>query len=453
MNRLSLKNLLITYIFMCIIIIGSVAIFLNVDTVNDQGLVIVTFLINGLIIFFELSRSTKLGYSLKDIFFLFMFIFMFISPLIQYLEDTFPWWDTYLITEEKVVQANLIITIFLLVYISIYKISFKNDENNYKIISKEIRNIKLVIDIFFVASVFCSLYIIGKTGFSNLFARATNSLQIEASSIALIVSNTFRSVPVIYVAMNLLFILKNKKIYRKIPFFIGSLLMILVNFPTATARFWMASVYLGLLIIIKRNFKNPHFFKIVIFIGILIIFPAINVFRHHTFEEVIKQGIRISKPTDEFLSGNFDSYSMLVRSTLYVDLYGITRGQQLLGNLLFFVPRKIWPAKPIGTGAMIARELGWHFSNVSCPYIGEGYINFGIVGVILFAAILAKLTALGDKTYMKSGSSQDQITFIDLIYPFSLGFLFFILRGDLLSSLSFYIGFMVPIMFLWIIQK
>jgi hypothetical protein len=64
MNRLSLKNLLITYIFMCIIIIGSVAIFLNVDTVNDQGLVIVTFLINGLIIFFELSRSTKLGYSI-----------------------------------------------------------------------------------------------------------------------------------------------------------------------------------------------------------------------------------------------------------------------------------------------------------------------------------------------------------------------------------------------------
>ncbi len=214
MNRLSLKNLLITYIFMCIIIIGSVAIFLNVDTVNDQGLVIVTFLINGLIIFFELSRSTKLGYSLKDIFFLFMFIFMFISPLIQYLEDTFPWWDTYLITEEKVVQANLIITIFLLVYISIYKISFKNDENNYKIISKEIRNIKLVIDIFFVASVFCSLYIIGKTGFSNLFARATNSLQIEASSIALIISNTFRSVPVIYVAMNLLFILSSVALNR-----------------------------------------------------------------------------------------------------------------------------------------------------------------------------------------------------------------------------------------------
>jgi hypothetical protein len=34
---------------------------------------------------------------------------------------------------------------------------------------------------------------------------------------------------------------------------------------------------------------------------------------------------------------------------------------------------------------------------------------------------------------------------IELLYPFYIGFLFFILRGDLLSSLSYTIGFSIPV--------
>jgi len=308
-------------------------------------------------------------------------------------------------------------------------------------------------NILFIATIFCSAFIIINIGFRNLFSRGTNVLQIESSPLALIISHTFRSVSVIYVAMNLLYIVKNKRIYKKTPFIIGAILMLLVNFPTATARFWMASVYLGLLLIIKRKFKNPHLFKIVIFIGILVIFPAINIFRHNTFSDAIKQGLYIPNPADAFLVGDFDSYSMLTRAVIFVDVYGITWGRQLLGNILFFIPRKIWPTKPIGSGAMMATQMDWSFTNVSCPFIGEGYINFGVIGVILFAIFIANLTASADKVYTKSISFQNQISLLELVYPFSMGFLFFILRGDLLSSLSYYVGFMLPIMFLWLMQK
>lgn len=454
MHKQTINKFLYSYLFICITIIGSIVIFSNVSVVSKQALCVLTFIVNGMIILFQLSKSSLLGYSLKDIVFLFLFIFMFISPLIQYVENVFPWGDTYLITDEKIIYANLIIMMFMLIYISVYKRLFNRKLNNKELNNREVRNIKVVINIFFIATVLCSIYIISKTGISNLFARSTNLLKVESSSFELIVSKTFRAVPVIYVAMNLLFLIKNKYIYRKIQFIPGMILAIIINFPTATARFWMAGVYLGILIILKRKINNSHLFKIIIFMGVLVIFPAINSFRNNTFQEVFSQGINIPKAADAFLIGDFDSYSMLVRSIIYVDFNGVTLGNQLLGNLLFFIPRSLWAKKPIGSGAMIGESLGWNFTNVSCPYIGEGYINFGILGVLIFSCILAIITKYGDKFYENIFTADNNnITFIEIVYPFSIGFLFFILRGDLLSSLSYYIGFMMPILLLWGIQK
>ena len=74
------------------------------------------------------------------------------------------------------------------------------------------------------------------------------------------------------------------------------------------------------------------------------------------------------------------------RRKKYVEEFGISWGNQLLGAILFFVPRSIWPSKPLGTGHTAIVALDQHyFSNVSAPLIAEGYVNFGIVGVVLFA--------------------------------------------------------------------
>ena len=67
----------------------------------------------------------------------------------------------------------------------------------------------------------------------------------------------------------------------------------------------------------------------------------------------------------------------------------ITWGYQLLGALFFFVPRAIWATKPIGSGAMLASHQPRAFTNIAMPYWGEGYMNFGILGVVIFTIILA----------------------------------------------------------------
>jgi hypothetical protein len=59
------------------------------------------------------------------------------------------------------------------------------------------------------------------------------------------------------------------------------------------------------------------------------------------------------------------------------------------------VPRKIWENKPISSGEFIGNYLRdtygnkYSFTNLSNPYVSEGYLNFGILGVIMFAIFLA----------------------------------------------------------------
>lgn len=452
MKKITLGTIIYIHIFFILLVLISINIFSNVNIENRDITVILTFLLNGIFISKELFRPMKFGYSLYEIVYMFLFIFMFFSPLVQYLSGSFPWEDANLITDKVILKTNFCIFIFSLIYKNIYYFYKKKGhrENDKK--SKLFKNLYLIFNILYILTIVVSMYIIVITGFSNLFARSTNSLGISNQGFSLIIQNTFRAIPVFYVGLNLIYYFKNKKIYKVTPFVIGLLLMIIVNFPTGTARFWAASIYIGILIIIIRKLKNPYLFKLIILLGLFVIFPLLNIFRRNSFSNIADVSISIPNPADAFLVGDYDSYSMLARAIIFVRKEHITYGKQLLGNLLFFIPRNLWPEKPIGSGGMIAKNFNWRFSNVSMPFIGEGYINFGFLGIIFFAIFLAVITSRADSSY-ESNLNKPTISVIELIYPFSLGFLFFIMRGDLLSSLSYYIGFLVPILLILIISK
>ncbi|TAN12873.1 MAG: O-antigen polysaccharide polymerase Wzy [Chitinophagaceae bacterium] len=142
------------------------------------------------------------------------------------------------------------------------------------------------------------------------------------------------------------------------------------------------------------------------------------------------------------VSGDFDAYSMFVNTIKYVHDFGVTFGLQLLGAIFFFVPRSIWPSKPVGSGALIAAKNGWLFTNVSCPLIGESYINFGLIGIIIFAIIYGIITSTLDNIYW-SLNKVNLYNYWSLVYPVLLGMFFFHLRGDMLSSTAYTVGILV----------
>jgi len=110
-KTLSLKTLLSSVILGIIIFIGIISIFYNADNIlRNNGIVILTFVVNGLVIFLSLLRPSESPYRLMDIINVFLIIFMFAAPLVQYLRGSFPWWTTYLITDEKIVYANILVS-------------------------------------------------------------------------------------------------------------------------------------------------------------------------------------------------------------------------------------------------------------------------------------------------------------------------------------------------------
>lgn len=448
MKASTIRKSIYGVLFSILVLIGGLLIVKDIKFDKFSIIVTLTFCINIVVIFKELLHTSSLGYSLKDIVYLYMFLFMGVSPIIQYITNSFPWWDTWQLTDDYILSSNITILIFM----SIYKISYLCT-NTIMRKSRRIKNIKVILRLLFYSSILCAIIIVTLVGINNLFTRSTNHLNITSSSIALIISNTLRAIPVFFVALNLLYYRKNNCFYRPLAFFSGVIIMMLTNFPTATARFWMVSVYLGLFLIVMQKSRNPYFLKNIILVGMIVVFPTINIFRRNSFSQAISLGFHIPKLSDLFTYGDFDSYSMLVRVLIYVNERGIRWGRQLLGNVLFFIPRSLWNSKPLGSGVMLANELNWPFTNVSCSYIGEGYINFGIMGVFAFACILGFLSKIGDVKYRETIFNNDStIKFIEIIYPFTLGFLFFILRGDLLSSLSYYIGFLMPVLLIYIVQ-
>jgi hypothetical protein len=137
---------------------------------------------------------------------------------------------------------------------------------------------------------------------------------------------------------------------------------------------------------------------------------------------------------------DYDAWSSLCRVVQYADTHGSTNGKQLMGVALFFVPRSVWPSKPIGSGAYLFNELGLGFNNVACTFLAEGYINFGIIGSLVFASLIAVVIARYDGWYWRRGG-RIRFTLPRLFYFVSIGMLFFILRGDLLSSFAYTVGF------------
>lgn len=71
--------------------------------------------------------------------------------------------------------------------------------------------------------------------------------------------------------------------------------------------------------------------------------------------------------------------------------------------------------------------------------------EFWIIGIIIFETILSLVVVYLEKRYQQEIIIKiNKMSLIRIIYPFLLGYIFFILRGDLLSSLSYVIRFTAP---------
>lgn len=412
-------------------------------------LCILSFLLNGVFFLFGMFFARrKHPISMGIVYWIFMFFFMYFAPLIQYLKSKFPWRGSF--SDAEVLKTNLIILLFNVAFlIGRYfagKIRVKGftNFNVSEFLCSDITFGRKARILMTVIVCLLAAYSFMKTGLLGIVVSRVQATQVfyagSNSAIELIVESVIPAFMAYVVAEAA----QSVSAKREKPFrFILLLICILICFfPTSLPRYKTITIYGTVFLVMFPSLKNGTKFFWIFILALFFAFPVMNGFRHilsmDGLREVFDDGI-LAVYTD----ADYDAYRMLGSALSYTGNYGPEWGFPLLGALLFFVPRVIWPSKPGGSGAMLIRaELGADtVSNVSCPFIGEGYLNFGFVGMIIFAIFLGVWICKLDQFYWDYHKDKDYVVFSP--YLFIVFMLFFMLRGDLLSSFAYLCGFVI----------
>ena len=389
----------------------------------------------NLLVLYNLS-NIKRNYSLKNIVNIFIFIFFGVSPIFQ-INNDFYIWGTYL-KENEIIISNVSIIVIIIIFNFLTR-TLDNQNGVNKKLNLSIKEIQYSMSfkghffLFFIIAIsFYLLFSYYNFSIINFIYRGGDS---ENGFIGGQISYLFFSYfirPLIFNLVVFYFFCKKKSI---IMFLVIAIIAFIAVFPTGVPRFFAATMFLTFFcIFINYYTKFDISLFLIITVGLIFIFPFFDIFR------VLKVNSSLVDYEFNFdlQSGNFDAFGMY---TLALNRIPILYGSNLIGALLFFIPRSLWIDKEIGSGALVSEKLNLELDNVSMPFFAEGYLAFGYFGIFLMVFLLCKyVNKVDDFFYNYIVSNKIKNPMILILYLNLLFLLFFMMRGDLLSSFAYLIG-------------
>lgn len=447
MIKITKKQILYSLIIFVAIVLITYGFIAQISTIKNHNIgVISTFICIELITIFNIIRDNK-AFSLNKVFWYFNFFFLFLAPLIQYLSGYYPW--NYIVSDNIYLRCNFLIIMWMIIYTFVNIIIDSKNTVNVKIKELTISNKELKKGLLISAIAFIFLVLL--IGFKSLFLMETNTVDLGNDMFNSIVSKFLRSIPVFSLAIYIIMRQKRKCSNSKIYLILLLILTILLNFPTSISRYWIGAVYLGLLLVYAKNHIKNRTFDIMLLLVIIVVFPLFSLFKRYDLITVLSDNSLFSVESI-FNDVDFDAYSMFARIIIYTKNFGFEFGHQLLCTVFFFIPRAIWVTKPYPTGVMVATKQGTFYTNLSSPLISEGYVDFGIIGVIFYAIILAIIVSKLDNVYWKR-NTDGKISIIEITYPFMIGFMLFLQRGSMQPVITHAFSFYLYIMAKYYLTK
>jgi len=200
-------------------------------------------------------------------------------------------------------------------------------------------------------------------------------------------------------------------------------IVLIVTNPISTNRYSFISATIFLILCAWKLSRPLRQWLIVGTVGgALVLFPYLDYFRYR----------RTGTGTTgiyALTNGDYDALFTTTMAVRWVVENGITWGNQALGVVGFWVPRGLWANKPADTGVTVAEGLGMSFTNLSSPLWAEGYVNFGLLGAIVAAALFGLVAARLAVSHLTPGDARG-----DLIWSFIVGYQLILLRGSLLQA-------------------
>jgi hypothetical protein len=211
--------------------------------------------------------------------------------------------------------------------------------------------------------------------------------------------------------------------------FIGSILFLGLQSITAclvvvrfrVSRRWSAGLFsvalvIGLLALARNPFNAPRFmllcawgpvlmalvggripvawFYCACLLALTVVFPVLSITTRSGLDGLAELS-RISVVDNFFDVPSVDVYDTAVHAVRFMTTHDHMWGEKLLAIVLFFVPRALWPGKPVVGGLDIGNELfaaGMYGTPNLSFFVGcDLYMDFGLVGVMLGGVIAAAL--------------------------------------------------------------
>lgn len=410
---------------------------------------ILFYIISTLIIFaclFFLWKNRREFFNLRATFNIFYLLFFGIVPVFQFRVNVSFFGGRTLLTQEytTVSAIFLIIVVLYNLFYNYFKKTFKtiginkHKSEDFSTTVGKLPNLILAIVVLCFIIKLIYLY----TGYVNFFVRGF-FLPLENKIIAGFLNQLYILICILPITV-LLYVLSGKMSVKNKYLFIFLVIAAFINaFPISMSRVNVATLYLPIVVILARKYFSVKYFSFFLIGSFLFIFPLLNKFREYQFTHKIN-------PFEGFFQFDQAHYDNFYNFALtYFDV-PITYGKQLLGALLFFVPRTVWHNKPIGSGNYMANLEGFSFGNVSQNFFAEGYINFGLLGILFFLILYALLSCYIDKLgkiYWER-KSWGMVIYLQLIF-----FSFFLMRGDLISSIALLINYVIVNLIIYVAWK
>jgi len=426
--------------------------------------VITLFVLNGIIWFWLLIKEVKrTAYSLKIMNWFFCLFFFALAPIVQYYANQFPW--ILLRTDSILYRANKLLLLWTVSVIAGIKLENYRQIHKRKRYRNQIKKYtgwkgyERLLPFLTVVNLVNTVSRVLTIGISNLVSRGTNTGMVYSNydSLSLLISQFIRGIAYFTVAISILqYQYQNRSLKNFVILGMNFIFLIISYFPTGLARYAAAVIYMGLMITYFKSFKNNRYFILIFIMAFTIILPFMNAFRTTQLLDV--NMVKVFQDTvNNIISGwkafDYDAYTYFTLTIEYVDRHG-AGGHHLLSDLLFWVPRKLWPSKALSGSYEIAHELGL-FDNVSFPYPSIGYMDGGVIGMVLFGIVIGWMMEFVDGYYWNNIDFNNRIVHaFDIMYPVIVIFWFFLYRGDIFYTLCHLVGYMLAWYFLvWLAEK
>ena len=452
---------IVTFLYLCISLIA----FLSFDT---TPIIWSSFFVNFLLItsiaYYHLNIEKAFSPFLTS-FIIFNYLFFFLAPVFQIsamndLNFRFP--NDFAFNTSSVVFANLLILIFNIVFIFSYlyfkeKKLGKNKEQATEVNFKY--NTPLAILVLLAVCVAIAVF-----NYDYLLKDISESVYIikdESTSLLLLKKKFLFFTPLGGIVLTLKHLQMTNKINSNTFFVVLSLVIFIVllfffkNIFTEK-RNTLGPIYIALIYLFFPKLLNSNAkFFLFMFLSMVIIFPLSSTLTHidASLEQIFvkpsliyESFLRFGTISGAFESLHYDAFSNIMATVEYVKLYGLSWGYQLLGVCLFFVPRSLWTTKPLSTGELIGNHLfdttPRNFTNLSNSVVSEGFINFGFIGIVVLAIVLAYFIIKFIIWHRSEDCLKQFIAFYFAVH------LMFLLRGDLTNGFSYFIGPLLSVVFL-----